>query len=133
RVQRPSGRRSARWTPAHRPCSGVTICVRVSHMDSCGEGRWAGWGDPGRAVQLPEPLRPLLPALGVRAGLPRVELAEVVLAPSRLSPAAEAALVKAVGAEHVRTDTESRARHSAGKSTPDLVRQRAGQPPDPPD
>jgi alkyldihydroxyacetonephosphate synthase len=102
-------------------------------MDGYGEGRWAGWGEPGRAMALPEPLRPLLPALGVRAAPPRVELAEVVLPPSRLSPAAEAALAKAVGAEHVRTDTESRARHSAGKSTPDLVRQRAGQPPDPPD
>ena len=96
-------------------------------------GRWAGWGDPGRAVPLPAALRPLLQALGVRAGPGRVELADVVLAPSRLPTAAERALVAAVGAEHVHADTASRARHSAGKSTPDLVHQRAGRAPDPPD
>jgi alkyldihydroxyacetonephosphate synthase len=97
------------------------------------EGRWAGWGDPDRAVPLPEPLRPLLQALGARAAPARTELADVVLPPSRLPETAERALAAIVGAEHVRTDAASRARHSAGKSTPDLVRQRAGRAPDPPD
>src|SRR2546423_15201683 len=88
-------------------------------MDGCGEGRWAGWGEPGRAMALPEPLRPLLPALGVRAAPPRVELAEVVLPPSRLSPAAEAGLGKGAGAGHGRTATASRGRAPAPQGAPD--------------
>jgi len=102
-------------------------------MNGGADGRWAGWGEPEQAVRLPDSLRPLLAALGVRAAPARVELADLVLPPSRLSPAAEGALAKAVGAEHVRTDAGSRARHSAGKSTPDLVGQRAGQVPNAPD
>ncbi|WP_131763417.1 FAD-binding oxidoreductase, partial [Actinomadura fibrosa] len=58
----------------------------------------------------------------------------VDVAPSRLSPDELAALAEAVGgAEHVRTDAEARIRHTRGKSTPDLLRIRAGETSDAPD
>jgi alkyldihydroxyacetonephosphate synthase len=98
------------------------------------EGRWAGWGDPARAVTLPPRIHALLDAaLGVRPGPGPVELADVKLAPSRLSPQALDALAGSGLAQHVRTDAEARARHCAGKSTADLVRLRAGETPHPPD
>ncbi|MFC3982383.1 FAD-binding oxidoreductase [Streptosporangium jomthongense] len=89
---------------------------------------WSGWGDPAGAVELPEAVRSLLrDLLGVRApstpavGLEEVRPAEVVLAPSVLDE-----LRAVVGAGHVRSDDESRIRHTRGKSTPDLIRLRAG-------
>src|SRR6266545_4588217 len=100
--------------------------------DRADEG-WAGWGDPARAVPLPEPMRAMLRALGARPGPPRVPLAEVTLPPPRLPAGAERALAAVVGAAYLHTDTASRARHSAGRSTPDLIRQRMGYAPYPPD
>src|SRR6266545_3921601 len=67
--------------------------------DRADEG-WAGWGDPARAVPLPEPMRAMLRALGARPGPPRVPLAEVTLPPPRLPAGAERALAAVVGAEH---------------------------------
>ncbi len=100
--------------------------------DRADEG-WAGWGDPARAVPLPEPMRAMLRALGARPGPPRVPLAEVTLPPPRLPAGAERALAAVVGAAYLHTDMASRARHSAGRSTPDLIRQRMGYAPYPPD
>jgi alkyldihydroxyacetonephosphate synthase len=102
-------------------------------MPASTEDGWAGWGEPARAVPLPDSMHALLRALEARPGPGRVALADAVLAAPRLPAPAERALVAAVGAAHVHTDDASRARHSAGKSTPDLVRQRAGQAPHPPD
>ncbi|WP_184716619.1 FAD-binding oxidoreductase [Streptosporangium saharense] len=89
---------------------------------------WSGWGDPAEAVELPEAVRSLLrDLLGVRAprtpavGLEEVRPPAVALAPSVLD-----ALRAVVGAGHVRSDDESRVRHTRGKSTPDLIRLRAG-------
>src|SRR6266545_732835 len=64
--------------------------------DRADEG-WAGWGDPARAVPLPEPMRAMLRALGARPGPPRVPLAEVTLPPPRLPAGAERALAAVVG------------------------------------
>jgi alkyldihydroxyacetonephosphate synthase len=75
----------------------------------------------------------LVAALGVTPAPPSVELADVKVGPPALPDPARQALDAAVGPRFVRTDHDSRARHSAGKSTPDLVRQRAGQAPYPPD
>ncbi|MEV4258543.1 FAD-binding oxidoreductase, partial [Spirillospora sp. NPDC049652] len=96
---------------------------------------WSGWGDPARATPLPESVAGLLrDLLGVRpVEAPPLTLDEVAVPASRLPEAARAALAEAVGAEHVRTDDETRVRHTRGKSTPDLLRIRAGQAEDAPD
>lgn len=91
--------------------------------------RWSGWGDPDRAAPLPEPVVGLLrDMLGVRTHDARpVDLAAIAPAEPRLDAAELAALADAAGgAEHVRTDPETRVRHTRGKSTPDLMRVRAG-------
>ncbi|SEG07869.1 alkyldihydroxyacetonephosphate synthase [Thermomonospora echinospora] len=96
---------------------------------------WNGWGDPARAAPLPEPVRGLLhDLLGVRApGTPPLSLAEVKVAAPRLPGEALTALAQAVGDAQVRADAETRIRHTRGKSTPDLLRMRAGQVDDAPD
>ncbi|HEX4814418.1 MAG TPA: FAD-binding oxidoreductase, partial [Nonomuraea sp.] len=65
--------------------------------------------------------------LGVRAPeAPAVALESVRLPPVALSEAALAALAGVVGAGHVLTSHADRVRHTRGKSTPDLLRLRAG-------
>ncbi|MBV1946799.1 FAD-binding oxidoreductase [Streptomyces sp. BV129] len=90
---------------------------------------WNGWGDPAKASPLPDAVAGLLrDLLGVRPGASAaVALTDIVLPAPTLTPAALKDLAEAVGAaDHVRTDTESRVRHTRGKSTPDLLRIRAG-------
>ncbi|MGI8332172.1 FAD-binding oxidoreductase [Actinomadura scrupuli] len=104
---------------------------------------WSGWGDPARATPLPEPVVGLLrELLGVKPSeLPPVALDQIAVAASRLSPAAREALARAVSGGLVpgeappflRTDDESRIRHTRGKSTPDLLRIRTGETSDAPD
>ncbi|MFD9792950.1 FAD-binding oxidoreductase [Streptomyces sp. NPDC059070] len=96
---------------------------------------WSGWGDPAKAAPLPEQVVGLLrELLGVRpADAPAKDLAAVAPRPGRLTGAASAALAAAVGEEFVRTDDETRVRHTRGKSTPDLLRVRAGEVDDAPD
>ncbi|WP_328564267.1 FAD-binding oxidoreductase [Streptomyces coelicoflavus] len=97
---------------------------------------WNGWGDPARATALPDTVTGLLrELLGVKpracAALP---LAEIDVPESPLGEAARSALALAVGGrdEDVRTDAESRIRHTRGKSTPDLLRMRTGDTADTP-
>lgn len=96
---------------------------------------WSGWGDPARAAELPEPVRRLLgDLLGVRApDTPAAALDEVRLPGTALPAPVVAELEEAVGAGHVRRDHETRVRHTRGKSTPDLLRIRAGDGSDAPD
>ncbi|MEV0667702.1 FAD-binding oxidoreductase [Actinomadura luteofluorescens] len=96
---------------------------------------WSGWGDPAKAAPLPEPMVGLLrDLLGVRpAEEPPAALAGVRVAESRLSGDDLAALAAAVGDGNVRADAEARLRHTRGKSTPDLLRIRAGDASDAPD
>jgi alkyldihydroxyacetonephosphate synthase len=96
---------------------------------------WSAWGDPAQAEPLAEERLTLVrTALDAREdGLPRVALEDVRLPEPVLPDAARRALVEAVGAEHVRDDHEARVRHTRGKSTPDLLRLRAGQADDAPD
>lgn len=96
---------------------------------------WSGWGDPAKAAPLPESVAGLLrDLLGVRASdAPPVALADVAVREPRLSIEALAALGEVVGGEHVGVDDESRVRHTRGKSTPDLLRIRAGEVGDAPD
>ncbi|WP_460370634.1 FAD-binding oxidoreductase, partial [Actinocorallia lasiicapitis] len=93
---------------------------------------WSGWGDPAQAAPLPESVVSLLrDLLGVKPrDLPPVALEDIVPPAPRLGEAALTAL--AVHGE-VRTDAESRIRHTRGKSTPDLLALRAGETADTPD
>ncbi|MDQ6606922.1 MAG: FAD-binding oxidoreductase [Actinomycetota bacterium] len=96
---------------------------------------WWGWGDPAEVPELPQALLDLLgTALGIRApGTVPPPLESVVLAPSRLAGKIHDALSSVIGAEHAAVDPETRIRHSGGKSTPDLLRLRAGEAIEAPD
>ncbi|MFF9019357.1 FAD-binding oxidoreductase [Streptomyces eurythermus] len=90
---------------------------------------WNGWGDPAKAAPLPDSVTGLLrDLLGVKpSGTPAPGLTDLRPPAVTVRPAALKALAEAVGGEeHVRTDAESRIRHTRGKSTPDLLRIRAG-------
>src|SRR5690606_15399057 len=98
--------------------------VRTTVMDLL----WSGWGDPARATPLPASATGFLPAppgVKPRPQAPPARADLAVPAPP-LDPAAHRALAAAVGEEHVRTDPETRIRHTRGKSTPDLLRIREG-------
>jgi alkyldihydroxyacetonephosphate synthase len=90
---------------------------------------WSGWGDPTQVPQLPDAVRELLAqALGVRApATAAASLDAVRLAEPRLAGSIRRALEAVVGPEHVLADHEARVRHTGGKSTPDLLRIRAGE------
>ncbi|ETK32489.1 FAD-binding oxidoreductase [Microbispora sp. ATCC PTA-5024] len=96
---------------------------------------WSGWGDPAKAVDLPDPVRKLLhELLGVREpAAPAATFGEVRLPASALPPSVLSALAGVVGAPHVRSDDDARIRHTRGKSTPDLLLMRAGDGSDAPD
>ncbi|MFF7856315.1 FAD-linked oxidase C-terminal domain-containing protein [Streptomyces sp. NPDC007904] len=90
---------------------------------------WSGWGDPARATPLPGTVTDLLrDLLGVKPrGTGPVALHDLTVPESPLAAGAHRALVTALGGEeHVRTDPETRVRHTRGKSTPDLLRIRDG-------
>ncbi|MFJ2950915.1 FAD-binding oxidoreductase [Streptomyces sp. NPDC087226] len=90
---------------------------------------WNGWGDPARATPLPDTVIGLLrDLLGVE---PRetepLALEDLSVPRSPLARSAHRALAAALGGDaHVRTDAETRVRHTRGKSTPDLLRMREG-------
>ncbi|PZG22467.1 FAD-binding oxidoreductase [Nonomuraea aridisoli] len=96
---------------------------------------WSGWGDPAQARELPESVRGLLrDLLGVRAPqAPAATLESVRLPPVALREPLLKALTEVVGEGHVLTGHEDRLRRTRGKSTPDLLRMRAGDGSDAPD
>jgi len=96
---------------------------------------WSGWGNPADAAELPEAARELVQqALGVRHHAPPVvELEAVRLPKARLPASARRRLLDAIGDANLRDDPETRVRHTRGKSTPDLLRIRAGEADDAPD
>lgn len=89
---------------------------------------WSGWGDAVRKPPMPATGQAFLARrIGLKPGFtPAVALGAVSVNPSALPVAAEALLTQAVGAQHVRTDHETRVSRSGGKSYPDLVRRRTG-------
>lgn len=93
------------------------------------------WGTEPADVSLPGEARALVrQALGIeRTPEPVVPLADVVVPPSRLPDDVLHDLRQVVGPEGVATDDASRALHSRGRSTPDLLRLRAGDLGDAPD
>jgi alkyldihydroxyacetonephosphate synthase len=95
---------------------------------------WARWGDPAEAKPLPDTARSLVEmAFGPAAARETVPLADVRLPEPGLGEALLRGLAEVVGAGHVRTDHETRVRHTRGKSTPDLLRMRSGDGSDAPD
>lgn len=97
---------------------------------------WNGWGDPARATPLPDTVSGLLrDLLGVAPrGAAALPLEEIGVPASPLDATVRRALERAVGdrPDRVRTDAETRLRHTRGKSTPDLLRMRAGDTADTP-
>ncbi|MFI8194245.1 FAD-binding oxidoreductase [Streptomyces sp. NPDC085946] len=96
---------------------------------------WSGWGDPAEAAPLPDPVIGLLrDLLGVAPrGTAPAPLDSIAVPGSPLTGEAREALAACCGGPaHVRTDAESRIRHTRGKSTPDLLRIRAGEVDDAP-
>ncbi|MGW0970334.1 FAD-binding oxidoreductase [Streptomyces sp. NPDC002516] len=95
---------------------------------------WSGWGDPAKAAPLPDSVTGLLrDLLGVkpRDTAPHT-LDEISLTEPPAAPVLRALADAVGGAEQVRTDAESRIRHTRGKSTPDLLKLRAGDAGDAP-
>jgi alkyldihydroxyacetonephosphate synthase len=112
-----------------RPANYVTLIVTVLQGVEAGRGemRWSGWGDPAQAVTLPPRLAELArEALGLRGPRPALPRERLRLPASRLPQAAAESLRAALGAVHVRDDADARLLHARGKSTPDLLRTRAG-------
>lgn len=95
---------------------------------------WARWGDPAEAKPLPETARGLVEmAFGPAQAQDTVPLADVRLPEPALGEDVLDGLRGLLGTDHVRTDHESRVRHTRGKSTPDLLKMRHGDGSDAPD
>lgn len=89
------------------------------------------WGNPAEAAPLPQATRDLVElVLGVH-DTPAVEA--VALPEPGLSAVVLDELRTLLGADHVHTDDETRRLRTRGKSTPDLLRARAGDLADAPD
>lgn len=89
------------------------------------EMHWSRWGSPSQAGPLPDSARELVDAfLGTR-DTPAVDPADVQLA-DELGWDHVAEVGELVGPANVSTDREERLHHTRGKSTPDLLRIRAG-------
>ncbi len=101
-------------------------------MDGSQDTAWAAWGAQRPALSrqakafLHGRLGPLTPSQAVCVDA-------VTLPPSALADTVRDRLAECVGAEAVRTDDVSRARHSAGQSYLDVVRRRHGEPAAAPD
>ena len=89
------------------------------------------WGDPAAAADLPDSARGLIE---LAFGLSETPAAPSVTVPaSALSDELLESLRGVLGAEHVLVDDETRRLRTRGKSTPDLLRARAGDLSDAPD
>ncbi|MBO9522211.1 MAG: FAD-binding oxidoreductase [Nocardioidaceae bacterium] len=93
---------------------------------------WSRWGDPAEAGPLPENAFALVDAFIGTTDTPAVASAEVRLS-EPLDADLVAELAALVGEDHVLTDHETRLHRTRGKSTPDLLRLRAGDGSDSPD
>jgi alkyldihydroxyacetonephosphate synthase len=97
-----------------------------------GEMHWSRWGDPDEAGPLSDSAHALVDAFLGTTATPAVAPEDVRLS----EPLADDLLVELrelVGEEHVLTDHDTRLHRTRGKSTPDLLRLRAGDGSDSPD
>ena len=106
-----------------------------AHTDLLPPMKWNAWGDPRAAKPLSDGIRGLLKqALGIDGPAdPDLAADDVRLRPSTLRDADRDALQAVLGAEHVRTDHQSRLLRAGGKSTPDLLRRKSTGEQDAPD
>src|SRR5689334_16848461 len=92
------------------------------------------WGDPAHAAPLPKGARGLVEMVFGAAGAPAATAPVATpVPPSGLTADVLADLADVVGEQHVRTDDDTRRLRTRGKSTPDLLRARAGDLADAPD
>lgn len=91
------------------------------------------WGDPARAAALPDAARGLVELAFGLDERPAVAPDEAALPASGLDDALLDELRATLGDDHVRTDDDTRRLRTRGKSTPDLLRARAGDLADAPD
>ena len=89
------------------------------------------WGHPDRAGSLPDPARGMVEMVFGLDERPARD--EVTVPPSKLDEALVERLRAALGAEHVHVDDDTRRLRTRGKSTPDLLKARAGDLSDAPD
>src|SRR4051812_46046346 len=101
------------------------------HVEEQSEMHPSRWGDPARAGALPDEVRGLVEMVFGTADRPAVDPPPLV--PTAIDVEVLAELEKAVGADDVRTDDRTRRLRTRGKSTPDLLRARAGDLADAPD
>jgi alkyldihydroxyacetonephosphate synthase len=95
---------------------------------------WSRWGDPAKAHPVSDTMRGLVEAfVGPVEERPSVRSDAVALPAVALSESRLTALGELVGAEHVHTDHDWRLARTRGKSTPDLLKIRAGDGSDAPD
>ncbi|MGI9156880.1 MAG: FAD-binding oxidoreductase [Marmoricola sp.] len=95
------------------------------------EMHWSRWGDPAQAGPLSESAHELVEAFLGTSDSPAVELSDVRLS-EPLADDLVVELARIVGADQVLTDHETRVLRTRGKSTPDLLRLRAGDGTDSP-
>ncbi len=93
----------------------------------------ARWGDPAAAHPLPDPARELVRMAFGEAPTEAAPAVDGVVAAPAIDDALLAGLAGLVGEDHVVTDDDLRRRRTRGKSTPDLLRNRAGDFADAPD
>src|SRR6478752_6602166 len=93
---------------------------------------WSRWGDPAQAGPLSEGAFALVAAFIRTKATPAVDPASVRLS-AVLGQELLDELAGIVGAEHVLTDHETRLHRTRGKSTPDMLKLRAGDGSDSPD
>src|SRR5690349_15787380 len=89
------------------------------------EMHWSRWGDPAHAGPLAESAFALVDTFIGTHETPAVDPGDVTLS-DPLDGALVAELAGIVGAEHVLLDHQSRLERTRGKSTPDLLKLRAG-------
>ncbi len=95
---------------------------------------WSRWGDPALARGVSPQVRELVEAfLGPVRERPAVSRDAVEVPGPALAEELVAGLRRLVAAEHVHTDRDARLRHTRGRSTPDLLRIRAGDASEAPD
>src|SRR3954466_15285316 len=99
---------------------------------SSSEMHWSRWGDPAQAAPLSESAFALVDAFIGTTETPAVDPAAVRLS-TPLGQQLLDELAGIVGEEHVLTDHETRLHRTRGKSTPDMLKLRAGDGTDSPD
>ncbi len=103
-------------------------------IDLPSQMHWARWGDPTRSHPVSDSMRGMIEAfLGPLEERPAVAREEVRLPEVGLDEEQLTALRGVVGDEHVHTTDEWRVARTRGKSTPDLLKMRAGDGSDAPD